>query len=76
MLYYQSTPFMELADLNQSRTGKNIVQGFTKSQKPILYFFPNRNTTPVDHRRPVHAVGDVFRGRTQVAHSLIMFFYP
>ena len=40
----------------QSRTGKNIVLGFTIKAQPVIYFFPNRNTTPPERRRPIHAV--------------------
>ncbi|RXK39776.1 hypothetical protein M231_02969 [Tremella mesenterica] len=40
----------------ESETGKNIVLGFTSHAQPIIYFFPHRNTTPVEKRRAVHAV--------------------
>jgi hypothetical protein len=40
----------------QSTTGKNLVLGFTPRGQPVIYFFPNRNTTPLDKRRAIHAV--------------------
>jgi len=36
--------------------GKTIVMGFAPSGSPIMYFFPHRNTLPVDQRKVVHAV--------------------
>lgn len=42
--------------MRQSRCGKNFVMGFTPQRRPIIYFFPNRNITPVDQRRAIHAV--------------------
>jgi hypothetical protein len=46
----------------QSRCGKNFVMGFTPLRRPIIYFFPSRNTTPVDQRRAIHAVSALLLG--------------
>ncbi|KAL7424812.1 Phosphatidylinositol transfer protein (PITP) [Cryptotrichosporon argae] len=40
----------------ESRTGKNIALGFSQAGQPIIYFFPNRNTTPLEQRRTIHAI--------------------
>lgn len=36
--------------------GKTINMGFAPNGSPIMYFFPHRNTLPVDQRKVVHAV--------------------
>ncbi|TXT10904.1 hypothetical protein VHUM_01655 [Vanrija humicola] len=41
---------------DETRTGKNMVQGFTPTGHPIMYFFPSRNSLPVEKRRAVNAV--------------------
>ncbi|OCF31116.1 hypothetical protein I316_07248 [Kwoniella heveanensis BCC8398] len=40
----------------EARTGKNIVMGFSKHNQPIIYFFPSRNSTPLEQRRVVHGI--------------------
>ncbi|WVF70559.1 hypothetical protein IAT40_005350 [Kwoniella sp. CBS 6097] len=40
----------------EARTGKNIVMGFSKHNQPIIYFFPSRNSTPLEERRVVHGI--------------------
>ncbi|WVQ97364.1 hypothetical protein IAU59_004476 [Kwoniella sp. CBS 9459] len=40
----------------EARTGKNIVMGFSKHNQPITYFFPSRNSTPLEERRVVHGI--------------------
>ncbi|KAK8866028.1 hypothetical protein IAR55_001179 [Kwoniella newhampshirensis] len=54
----QIDDFDHLADTceEEARTGKNFVLGYSNKRQPIIYFFPNRNTTPLENRRPIHAV--------------------
>ena len=51
-----SCPTSHLAADNQSATGKNILLSFSNKGFPVLYFFPHRNTTPLEQRSPIHAV--------------------
>ncbi|WVR05984.1 hypothetical protein IAU60_003012 [Kwoniella sp. DSM 27419] len=41
---------------SEATTGKNILLGTSSTDQPIIYFFPNRNTTPIDQRRAVHGI--------------------
>ncbi|GFZ43646.1 hypothetical protein JCM24511_01366 [Saitozyma sp. JCM 24511] len=54
----------------ESTTGKNLVLGFTPRGQPVIYFFPNRNTTPLDKRRAIHAVFMVERARDLMLHGV------
>ncbi|ORX36093.1 CRAL-TRIO domain-containing protein [Kockovaella imperatae] len=47
----------------ESRTGKNLTMGFSPQCRPIMYFFPNRNTTPLEQRRIVHPLFLIERAR-------------
>ncbi|ORY32239.1 CRAL-TRIO domain-containing protein [Naematelia encephala] len=47
----------------ESRTGKNLVLGYSPHGQPVVYFFPNRNTTPVEQRRAIHAIFMLERAR-------------